>query len=180
MREFARDPKTKFKVMSLDDEARAFPQSFDMRSARVRALLIFMFSLNPVDPSTHKALVADQILREYGDSSLPYVFPRAPKKTLSNPANRILIKRVPGVSVKDQLTEIKGSEIHFLSPHVIFENFGNVDQEDLGLDPPNQSKGIISASSAALNYLRFLSIRDSFLFPFQSFSLDRGISILRC
>ena len=72
------------------------------------------------------------------------------------------------------------SEIHFLSPHVIFENFGNVDQEDLGLGPPNQSKGIISASSAALNYLRFHSIRDSFLSPFQSFSLDRRISILRC
>ena len=72
------------------------------------------------------------------------------------------------------------SEIHFLSPHVIFENFGNADQEDLGLGPPNQSKGIISASSAPLNYLRFHSIRDSFLFPFQSFSLNRRISILRC
>jgi hypothetical protein len=107
MREFARDSKTKFKVMSLDDEARPFPQSYDMRSARVRALLIFMFSLKPLDPSTHKTLVADQILREYGNYSLPYVFPRAPKKTLSNPANRILVNRVPGVSVKEQLTTIE-------------------------------------------------------------------------
>lgn len=111
MREFAMDPKNKFKVMSLDDEARAFPQSFDMRSARVRALLIFMFSLKPVDPTTREALAADQILREYGDSSLPYVFPRAPKKTLSNPANRILINRIPGRSVRDQLMEIEGETL---------------------------------------------------------------------
>jgi len=126
MREFAKDPKTKFRVMPLDDEARAFPQTFDMRSARVRALLIFMFSLHPLDPSTREPLSADQVLRDCGNLSLPYVFPRAPKKTLSNPANRMLVNRLPGVSIKEQFAAIKSEFLHdVLKSHAITDDAYN-------------------------------------------------------
>ena len=99
---------------------RAFPQSFDMRSARVRALLIFMFSLKPLDPTTGEPLSANQVLHDYGNLSLPYVFPRAPKRTLSNPTNRILVNRLPGVSVKDQFSDIDDEVLRpVLNSHAI-------------------------------------------------------------
>jgi hypothetical protein len=130
MREFARDPSRRFKIMSLDDEARAFPQNFDMRSARVRALLIFMFTLRPLDPSTHEPLAPSQVLHE---SSLPYVFPRASKRTLSNPANRILLNRVPGVSVRDQLAKADSSLDSVLASHAIpWEAFMALLSDDAG------------------------------------------------
>ncbi len=105
MRELAKDKRTMLPMMSLDDRARPFPSSFDMRSSRVRALLLFMLTLEPLDPATAKPLETDRILHEHENRTLPYVFPRA-EGLVSNPANRILLERKPEQSAREQLRSI--------------------------------------------------------------------------
>ena len=107
MHELARKKRTTLQVMPLTDPARPFPNSFDMRSSRVRALLLFMLTLEPLNPATAEYLEAGQILNEHGNRALLYVFPRAKGSLLSNPANRILLKRIPGKPAKEQLRSIK-------------------------------------------------------------------------
>jgi hypothetical protein len=71
-------------------------------------------------------------------------------------------------------------EIHFLSHNLTLKNFENVEQEDLVMDPPDQLKGIVSASFANLSHLGIHPCEDSFLLPFQPFSFEQKTSILRC
>jgi len=71
-------------------------------------------------------------------------------------------------------------ELHFLSSNRALGNLETADQEDVVIDPPDQSKGIVSASFVNLSYLRIHSFKDFFPFPFQAFSIEEKISILRC
>ncbi|MCP4350862.1 MAG: DUF262 domain-containing protein [Desulfobacterales bacterium] len=103
---FAKDGSVNMEIMSPDEPARPFPESFDMRSARIRALLIFMLCLNPLNPDTGEAVETDRLFSTYGKHTLPYVFPRITKDIISNPANRILLERKPRKTVKDQLCSI--------------------------------------------------------------------------
>jgi len=111
MRALAQDGTTRPQVMPLSDPARPFPSSFDMRSSRVRALLLFTLTLKPLDPTTAKPLEAVRILHEHGNRALLYVFPYAKGGLLSNPANRILLKRKPEQSVKKQLLSINPQKL---------------------------------------------------------------------
>ena len=71
-------------------------------------------------------------------------------------------------------------EIHFLSSNRTLGNLETADQEDVVIDPPDQSKGIVLASFVNLSHLRIHSFKDFFPFPFQAFSIEQNISILRC
>lgn len=71
-------------------------------------------------------------------------------------------------------------EIHFLSRHITLGNFEIADQEDLGTDPPAQSKEIISAFFSSLSHMGILPFRDSFPSAFHPFCLEQKVSILRC
>ena len=71
-------------------------------------------------------------------------------------------------------------EIRFLSPNLILKSFEIADQEDLVMDPLGQSKGIVSVSSVNLGHLGIHFFKDSFRFPFQAFSFEQNVSILRC
>lgn len=104
MRDLAKNNKVTFKVMPLDDPARKFPNRFDMRSARIRILLIFMLKMNPLDPDTGKRIEAERILHEYG--TLLHIFPRVDQPLVSNPANRILLEKKAGQSPREQLIGI--------------------------------------------------------------------------
>ncbi|MBI9074559.1 MAG: DUF262 domain-containing protein [Desulfatibacillum sp.] len=92
-----------FKIMSVDDPARPFPNRFDLRAARIRALLLFMLLLEPLDPETGTPLQADQVFRGPGTSALPYVFHRAPGGLTSSPANRVFLRTIQGRPAKVQL-----------------------------------------------------------------------------
>jgi len=105
MRDFARDGAKKFRMMNTDAPARAFPNRFDRRSARVRSLLIFMVSLEPLDLTDGKSVKAEQIFQIRG-YRLPYIFSHAEGGLVSNPANRILLERSTGESVREQLLSI--------------------------------------------------------------------------
>ena len=71
-------------------------------------------------------------------------------------------------------------EIHFFPFNLTLKNFSNVDQEDFVMDPPDQSRGIVSASLVNLSHLGNYPFQDSFAFPLQSFSFEQKSSILRC
>ena len=106
MRLLAKHLTHEIKMMPLNDPARPFPNRFDTRSARIRALLLFLMSLKPLDTRTGKSVPSEKL---FGEQGLPYIFPRAEGNCVSSPANRILIEREPGRSVKQQLRSIEPS-----------------------------------------------------------------------
>jgi len=71
-------------------------------------------------------------------------------------------------------------EIRFLSPNLALGSFETADQEDLVLDPPDQSKGTVSASFVSLSHLGIHSLQNFFPFSSQPFFPDHKPSILRC
>jgi len=107
MRHFANTSITKWQVMSLDDPVRPFPTYFDSRSGRVRALLIFMLTLQPLELTTGKPINEDIILQ----NRMFHVFTKVKQPDLSHPANRILLKKVPRQSVKKQLLSISENQL---------------------------------------------------------------------
>jgi hypothetical protein len=73
-----------------------------------------------------------------------------------------------------------GGEIHFLSSNQTLRNLEIADQEDLVMDPPTPSKGIVSGSFVNLSHLGIHPPKDSLPFPFQPFLAEQNIPILRC
>ncbi len=71
-------------------------------------------------------------------------------------------------------------ELHFLTPNLSLGNFENVDQDDLVMDPPAKSKGILSSSFVNSTHLGIHGFKDSARIPFQAFSLKQEFFILRC
>ena len=71
-------------------------------------------------------------------------------------------------------------EIRFLSRHLIFKSLEIADQEDLGVDLLGPAKGIVLTSFPNPGHLGIHPFKDSFSFPFHSFSIEQKISILRC
>jgi len=104
MRKLAKNDQN---LIPLNETARPFPNSFDMRSARIRALLIFLISLNPLDPETSKPIDPAKLLSVGEKQTLPYIFPRVTGSDLSNPANRIFLERKAGKSVKERFRSVK-------------------------------------------------------------------------
>jgi len=111
MRELAQKERTTLQVMPLSDPARPFPNKFAMNSSRARALLIFMLSLEPLEPVTGEYLEAKRILHEYGSQAFLHVFPRVGGGLRGNSANRILLERKSGQSAKDQLLSINPQKL---------------------------------------------------------------------
>ncbi len=73
-----------------------------------------------------------------------------------------------------------GGEIHFLSSNRTLGSLEIADQEDLVMNPPDQSKGMVSASYVNLSPLGTHPFKDFFPFPFRVFSLEQENTILRC
>lgn len=79
------------KNMRLDGAAEPFPATFDMRSARVRTLLLVLLSLKPKDIYGREIPEPWKRISEHGTNSIGYIFATVSDKELaSNPANRIL------------------------------------------------------------------------------------------
>ena len=71
-------------------------------------------------------------------------------------------------------------EIRSLSRSLALESFETADQDDLILDPPDQPKGIVSASFINLSHPGIHPSQNSLPTPSQLFSLEQTFSILRC
>ncbi|MEK8021460.1 MAG: DUF262 domain-containing protein [Candidatus Parabeggiatoa sp.] len=107
MRHFAKTANKSITKWHFDDPVRPFPTYFDSRSGRVRALLIFMLTLKPLESTTGEPINEEVILQ----NRMFHVFTKVKQPHLSHPANRILLKKVPSQSVKKQLLSISENQL---------------------------------------------------------------------
>lgn len=76
----------------LKQPIRAFPETFDRRSARVRAsLLVQILAAKPLHPQTGKPLDGMSIFEDESSRDIPYFYPNQRRPTVSNPANRVIL-----------------------------------------------------------------------------------------
>jgi len=69
--------------------ARPLPKRFDLRNARIRALVVYLATLRPVDQNGNE-LDIQQLLASEGHRALARVFPRLTGELGASPANRVL------------------------------------------------------------------------------------------
>jgi hypothetical protein len=121
MREFATNARQELPLQSFEALVRPFPNSYDLRSARVRALLIFMLTLKPLNPDDGAPVENEQILHELDQRGLPEMFYRPPQRALaSSPANRLLVGRNAKRSVRERLRSFpEERRSHVLQSHGI-------------------------------------------------------------
>lgn len=75
-----------------DRPIRAFPTTFDRRSARVRAsLLVQILVGKPLDPRNGKEIDGAMVFSDEGSRDIPYFYPNQKKPIVSNPANRVIL-----------------------------------------------------------------------------------------
>ena len=80
--------------VDLTSSAIPIPRSFDMRSARTRALLLVLFSLRPRDRYGKLIERVDELLRLNGPDALGYIASKVEDRELArSPANRIFRER---------------------------------------------------------------------------------------
>lgn len=122
-RKLARGEVQKLEVMHLDEPARPYPRSFDLRSARVRTLLLVMLKrLQPLKPDG-TPFDPRHLLWEHGNRAYRHVIQKAKGDLVSNPANRILLPPTPGKMARTQLMEIhKSVRSQVLASHLISED----------------------------------------------------------
>ncbi len=106
MREFARGISV---AVPIHERARPFPNRFDMRSARVRTLLIWLFREFP-QPRDHEGNLLNpfEILSEADTGAFRHVAPSS-NALGSSPANRLMFPTPRGLSVKRALGELAPS-----------------------------------------------------------------------
>ena len=81
-----------FAAFFFDRPIRAFPETFDRRSARVRAsLLVQIIDGLPRDPKTGEVFNASAVFANSATRDLPYFFPNQRRPKVSNPANRVIL-----------------------------------------------------------------------------------------
>ena len=107
MRQLARGQIQEIETVGMDAPALPFPSRFDGRSARVRAFLLYLMSLNPLSLDTGEPLNAGQVLSQLGPKALRYILRRGLPKTLhGNPANRLLLGPKHKGQAKQALAEV--------------------------------------------------------------------------
>lgn len=105
-RELAAGTLSELQVMRLDERCRPFPQTFDIRSARLRALLLMMMQRLVPRKLDGEKLDPGPLLWEHGNRAFLYVFRRAADEVVSSPANRILLPASRGQVVRKQVLEL--------------------------------------------------------------------------
>lgn len=94
MRDVARHNRTTFDIVDLDARAQPFPERFDGRSARVRAFLLYLASLQPrsiLDEPGDARLRLGPLFAEQGPNALGYVVSSSTAELYSSPANRMFV-----------------------------------------------------------------------------------------
>ena len=93
IRNLARGTGTGFSVVDLDAPAQPFPERFDDRSARVRALMLYLASLRPRSLRGAESLDPGQLLATRGTRAVGYVSSNAGPlgELFSSPANRMFV-----------------------------------------------------------------------------------------
>ena len=109
MKTFASAPnnandRTAFVSIFHDRPLRPFPKTFDRRSARIRAmLLVEMVRGELLDAITGQPIDGSKLMADPDRRDLPYVFPPDGTRSARSPANRMLLDRSYGSSVRGVL-----------------------------------------------------------------------------
>ena len=94
VRDLAKQRTTEFSVVDLNAPAQAFPERFDGRSARVRAFLLYLASLQPLSLyDAARPLNPAQLLSSRGTRAVGYVVSNLESDThlFGSPANRMFV-----------------------------------------------------------------------------------------
>jgi uncharacterized protein DUF262 len=101
------ETKAAFEAFFIDRPLRPFPRTFDRRSARIRSLLLVEIVRGPLlDPTDCSPIDGSDLLADPNRNDLPYVFPPDGTKAARSPANRILLDRKYGSSVRTTIESL--------------------------------------------------------------------------
>lgn len=139
-----------------DRPIRAFPETFDRRSARVRAsLLVQIIDGSPRDPKTGQVFDASAVFSDSTTRDLPYFFPNQRKPKVSNPANRVILPGGYPRNVRLAFTELHISnpdDALTLSSHFINDKaFAALQLEDFETFILTRETNILAAEKRFLN-----------------------------
>lgn len=102
---------------------RRFPETFDRRSARVRAsLLVQILAGAPKEPRSGQQFDAFEVFADGSTRDLPYFFPNQRRPKVSNPANRVILPSGYARNAKQffaTLRNDKNSDREILNSHFI-------------------------------------------------------------
>jgi hypothetical protein len=131
MRELARGKRQSLEVVDLDAPAEPFPARFDLRSARVRAFVVFLGSLGPRSlGEPNRPLDAGRLLSHRGHHALGHVVSRLGDNELQqSPANRMLVDEGHAGQSIDDLVNDPG----WLASHGFDKGFGLPNDDRVGL-----------------------------------------------
>ena len=109
---------TGFSVVDLDAPAQPFPERFDGRSARVRALMLYLTSLRPRSLRGAESLDPGQLLATRGTRAVGYVFsnPGPLGELFSSPANRMFVDADQFGQTFTNLADLSDEELMELLP----------------------------------------------------------------
>ncbi|NMO15474.1 DUF262 domain-containing protein [Pyxidicoccus fallax] len=132
-----------FNAVRLDEAARPFPESFDLRSARVRALILTQLRRKKPLAFNGTALSVTGLLGEYDSRAFQYVFKTSDDPVWS-PANRVFLPPIKGKTARAQLLSIPQEvRSQVLDSHAISE-------EAYAALSCGDSRGFIEARAAHL------------------------------
>ena len=160
IRELANGTRSEFSVVNLDEQALPFPTSFDGRSARARAFLLYLVSLKPLSlkkKNRQKKLEPGKLLSTFGPSAIGYVSynPSEGEVFSSIPANRMFMD---GDSFSDILTHLAGLDEDFLEK--LLPSHGFPKKSIQALKRNNKSEFILSRQENLINGEReFMEVR---------------------
>ena len=117
IRNLATGVETRFSVVNLEAQAQPFPDRFDGRSARVRAFLLYLASLEPRSLRGESALDPGELLSTSGTGALGYVSSNLPQRALiRSPANRMYVDHDHVGQAFGALTELQDDELREVLP----------------------------------------------------------------
>ena len=118
IRSLAKGTGTGFSVVDLDAPAQPFPERFDGRSARVRAFLLYLASLQPRSLRGAESLDPGQLLATRGTRAVGYVFsnPGPLGELFSSPANRMFLDADQVGQAFDDLAGLRDDKLMELLP----------------------------------------------------------------
>lgn len=118
IRDLALGDGTGFSVVDLNAPAQPFPERFDGRSARVRAFLLYLTSLQPRSLRGEEYLKPGQLLTTLGTRAVGYVFsnPGLLGELFSSPANRMFLDAETVGQAFDYFADLPDRELKVLLP----------------------------------------------------------------
>ena len=118
IRDLATGVRTRFSVVNLEAQAQPFPDRFDGRSARVRAFLLYLASLEPRSLRGESALDPGELLSTLGTGALGHVSSNLPQRAdlIRSPANRMYVDHDHVGQAFGALTELQDDELMEVLP----------------------------------------------------------------